>query len=395
MTRTSLILNDIQPSVTLAVTDKARALREKGKKVYAFAAGEPDFNPPEFIGDAAQAAFEAGYSKYTATVGIPDLREAIVRDVQRRKGWSYEVGDVLVSGGAKMVLYLAMQALLDPGDEVLIPRPYWVSYPEQVRLQRAVPVFLPCDGNFSIDPQVLEDHITEKTKLLILNSPSNPSGKVLGRDELAGWLDVLRRHPQVHVISDEIYDRLVYDGRECLSPVDVAPDLAERCMVVNGVSKSYAMTGWRIGWGLGPRDWIKGMGKLQGQMLSNPTSIAQHAAMAALNGPQEFFEDWLAQYTQRRNRMHERLVALDGVSCRLPEGAFYLFADVRPVIERLGASKKLNDDVDFAGYLLDAAGVASVPGTAFGMPGYLRFSFACSMEDIEEGMDRLEDAVKG
>ncbi len=343
MTQTSLLLNEIQPSVTLAVTDKARSLRAAGKKVYAFAAGEPDFNPPEFIGKAAFEAFAAGHSKYTATVGIPDLREAIVQEAKRRRGWSYEPGQVLVSGGAKMVLFLAMQALLDPGDEVLIPLPYWVSYPEQVRLNRAVPVFVPCNEDFGIDPKALEERITEKTKLLILNSPSNPSGKVMNRDELAALMDVLRKHPQVHVISDEIYDRLVYDGRECPSPVDVAPDLLERCMVVNGVSKSYAMTGWRIGWGLGPQDWIKAMAKLQGQMLSNPTSIAQHATLAALEGPQDFFDDWLQQYTQRRDRMHARLDALDGVTCRLPEGAFYLFANMQTWVDRFRDSQNVKN----------------------------------------------------
>ncbi|MFW6051161.1 MAG: pyridoxal phosphate-dependent aminotransferase [Myxococcota bacterium] len=388
-------LGVIQPSATVAISQRARELRAQGVDVLSFSVGEPDFDTPEHIKEAARRALAQGVGKYTAVRGLPELREAICADSKRRRGGvAHEPQEVVVSVGAKHALFNLALALYDEGDQVLIPAPYWVSYPEQVRIAGAEPVILetrPEDG-FVLRPEQLEAAITDRTKALLLCTPSNPTGAAYTADQLRAIADVATRH-NFWIIVDEIYGQLVYDGFEQRSIVEVAPELRDRIIVVDGVSKTYAMTGWRIGWMLGPSHVAKACDTLQGQSTTNPSAIAQQAAVAALTGPREPIEAMRAAFEERRDLIVRGLEAIDGIECRRPEGAFYAFANVRGLLGRRAGDTELTDDVAVARYLLEEARCAVVPGTPFGAPGFVRISYAASTDQIREGLRRIGDAV--
>lgn len=380
----------MKPSATVAISTKAKQLKAEGVDVLSFSVGEPDFETPTHIRRAAIEAIESGCSHYTAARGIPALRQAICQDSQKRRGIEHQPEEVVVSVGAKHSLFNIALTLFEEGDEVLIPAPYWVSYPAQVELAEAVPKVIEttaADG-YKLTPAQLEAAITDKTKGLILCSPSNPTGAAYSREELTALADVLRKS-RIWIVVDEIYGRLVYGDFEQHSLLSVAPDLRDRTIIVDGVSKTYAMTGWRIGWMLGPVAVAQACDKLQGQGTTNPTAVAQYAAIAALTGPQEPVEEMRATFEKRRARMVEGLRAIPGVQCDVPPGAFYAFCNVDDVI----AKSDLEDDLALAGYLLEQARCAVVPGSAFGAPGHLRLSYACSERQIDEGLARIKEAL--
>ncbi len=375
----------LAPSATVAMAERARVLREQGADVLAFAAGQPDFDTAEPIKQAAGRALAAGDTKYPPPAGKPELRQAVCDYLSRWCGLSYQPQQVCITPGAKDALALAFAALLDPGDEVLIPVPYWVSYPEQVRLFDGRPVFVRPrdDGSLKIDPEALAAACTQRTRVLVLNSPCNPSGVVYSRGELEAIAAVVRAHDLL-VVSDEIYHRLVYDGVEFVSFASLE-GMAGRTLTVNGVSKSFAMTGWRLGFAAGPQPLINAMVRLQGQTTGGPASFVQTAAIEALRGDQQAVEQMREAYQRRRRLMCDGLRALPGVRCCEPDGAFYVFADVSETFERLGVA-----DADaFAARLLDEAHVAVVSGSAFGMPTHVRLSFACSDAQITAGLERI------
>jgi len=369
-------------------------MRSRGIDVFAFAAGEPDFEPPQAVLDAAKKAIDAGASKYTAVTGIPALKEAICAATEGMRGWKPEPKNVCVSVGAKHVLFNLAMALFEPGDEVVIPKPYWVSYPEQVRLVGATPVLVDTreEDGWKLAPEKLERAITPRTKAVILCSPSNPTGAAYTEAETRALCEVLRKH-DCWLIVDEIYAELVYDGFKFASAAKIAPDLRERMVIVDGVSKTFAMTGWRIGWALAPAHLVKALDVIQGQSTTNPTAVAQHAAIAALKTPLADFERIRAMFEKRRDAMVAGLESISGVRCRKPEGAFYAFADVRGLYGLESQGKTLETDEDIAFWLLDRARVAGVAGTGFGMPGYIRFSYACSEERIRAGIESIREAV--
>lgn len=383
--RTSERVQRLAPSATVAMAERARVLREQGADVLAFAAGQPDFDTAEPIKQAAARALSAGDTKYPPPAGKPELRQAVCAYLSQWCGLAYEPRQVCITPGAKDALALAFAALLDPGDEVLVPVPYWVSYPEQVRLFDGRPVFIEprADGSLRLDPQALEAACTPRTRVLVLNSPCNPSGVVYRRDELEAIAEVVRRR-DLFVISDEIYHRLVYEGAEFVS-FAALDGMAGRTLTVNGVSKSFAMTGWRLGFAAGEQPVIDAMVRLQGQTTGGPASFVQTAAIEALTGDQSAVEQMREAYQRRRRLMCDGLRALPGVQCREPGGAFYVFADVRGTFNRLGVS----DADGFAFKLLDEAHVAVVSGSAFGMPTHVRLSFACSDEQIIAGLERI------
>jgi aspartate aminotransferase len=389
-------LDRIQPSATVAIAQRARELRSQGVDVLSFSVGEPDFDTPEHIRQAAKEAVDQGVGHYTAVRGIPELREAICEDSwHRRGGQQHKPEEVVVSVGAKHVLFNLALALYDEGDEVIVPAPYWVSYPEQVRLAGAEPVVVPGreENGFCLTPHELEGAISDRTKALILCSPSNPTGAAYTPEQLRALADVAVRH-SFWIIVDEIYGRLVYEGFDHRSLLEVAPELRDRLIIVDGVSKTFAMTGWRIGWMLGPEGVTKALDKLQGQSTTNPTAVAQHASRAALTGPQEPIEAMRQAFQVRRNDIVDGLNAIEGIHCRVPEGAFYAFANVQQLIGRKAQEgDELEDDMAVARYLLEQARCAVVPGTAFGAPGYVRISYAASQEQIREGLRRIEEAV--
>ncbi len=388
----------LKPSATVAVAQRARAMRAEGVDVLSFSLGEPDFDTPEHVVEAAARAMREGRTgRYTPVGGIAALREAIAEvSASRRGGHRHAPSEVVVSVGAKHALFNLALALFEPGDEVLIPTPAWVSYPAQVRLAGAEPRLLPTTAKtgFRLLPEQLEAAIGPRSRALILCSPSNPTGAAYDAESLRGLAEVLRRHPGVWVVVDEIYGELVYDGFEQRSLLEVAPDLRERLVVVDGVSKTYAMTGWRIGWVLAPGRVARAVEKIQGQSTTNPTAVAQYAALAALTGPRAPVERMLAAFTERRRLMVDGLRALPGVRCRFPEGAFYAFPDVSSLLGRRppGRDEPLEDDVALAEWLLETAHVALVPGVAFEAPGFLRMSYAASPASIEEGLGRLGSA---
>ncbi|MBW1758520.1 MAG: pyridoxal phosphate-dependent aminotransferase [Deltaproteobacteria bacterium] len=388
-------LSAVKPSATVAVAQRARELKAQGIDVLSFSVGEPDFDTPAHIREAAKKAIDSGATRYTAARGIPELREAICdASAKRRAGVTYEPSQVVVSVGAKHTLFNLALALYDEGDEVLIPAPYWVSYPEQVRLAGANPVIVQTteEQGFRMTPEALRAAITPKTKALILCSPSNPTGAAYTGEQLRALADVAAEH-NFWIIVDEIYGQLVYGGFEQKSIAEVAPDLKDRIIIVDGVSKTFAMTGWRIGWMLGPEYVTKACEKIQGQATTNPSSVAQHAAIAALRGPWEPMEEMRQAFEARRSIIVEGLNAIDGISCGMPEGAFYAFANVQALIGKEGGGKKLETDLDVAGYLLEEARCAVVPGTAFGAPGFVRISYAASNEMIREGLSRIGEAL--
>ncbi len=385
----------IQPSPTLAVDAKAKALKASGVDIVGFGAGEPDFDTPENIKDAAIKALKDGFTKYTPVGGTDELKEAIIKKFKNDNGLAYEKDEVIVSCGAKHSLYNIAEALFDPGDEVLIPAPYWVSYPPQAQLNDAVPVTVMTDekNSFVVTPELLEEKITDKTKAFILNSPSNPTGLGYNRKSLEALAEMAIKH-DFYIISDEIYERLVYDGFEHISIASLGDEIKSRTIVVNGLSKSHSMTGWRIGYAAGHKDVIKAMTKIQSQSTSNPTSIAQKASVEALNGPQDFFPPMHAEFDRRRKYMMERLLKMEGVTCVTPVGAFYTFPNMSAHYGKKFKDTAINSSLDLSAYLLDEANVAAVPGVAFGDDRYIRLSYAISMENIGKGLDRIEEALK-
>jgi aspartate aminotransferase len=383
----------IKPSPTLAITARAKALKAEGKDIIGLGAGEPDFDTPEHVKQAAIDAIHNGFTKYTAVDGTPELKAAITAKFRRENQLEYNDSQILVSCGGKQSFYNLAQALLGDADEVIIPAPYWVSYPDMVLLADAKPVILATgiDQNFKITAAQLDQAITEKTKLFVLNSPSNPTGAVYNRDELAELGEVLRRHPQVMVVTDDIYEHVMLDGQPFINILNVCPDLYERCIVLNGVSKAYSMTGWRIGYAAGPQWLIQGMKKIQSQSTSNPASISQVAAQAALEGDQSCIPVMLAAFKERHQFVVKQLNAIKGISCIPSLGAFYSFPDCSGAIAALD---QVNNDVEFAEYLINEAGVALVPGSAFGAPNYMRLSFATSMENLQKALERLDRVLQ-
>ena len=389
----SILSNRVQkvkPSATMAVTAKANELKAQGIKVVPMGSGEPDFDTPSNIQKAAVDAIRGGQTRYTAVDGTAQLKSAICDKFMRDNELEYSANEVMASCGGKQVFYNLCQAILDKGDEVIIPAPYWVSYPDMAILADATPVIIETDldQDFKITPKQLESSITEKSKLLVLNSPSNPTGAVYTREEIEELGKVLERHPQVYIISDDIYEHILLGDDDFVNIAMACPKLKDRTIILNGVSKAYAMTGWRIGYAAGPEDIIKAMKKIQGQSTSNPTSIAQAAAVEALNGDQVFIETMVEAFEQRHDFLLESLNAIEGIECPRSSGAFYSFPRVQGLIDRLG----LIDDVDFATYCLEKLNIALVPGSAFGAPGYVRLSFATSMDNIKEAVERLANA---
>ena len=378
----------VKPSATLEITAKAKALRAQGREIIGFGAGEPDFSTPEHIKEALLKALKEDFIYYTPAAGIPELREAIAEKLARENRLSYDPEEeVVVTPGAKMALYAAIQVLVERGDEVLIPSPWWVSYPAMVQLAEARPVFVPTyeEDGFRLLSDAIAERITRRTKLLILNSPCNPTGAVLSRDDLKAIAEVCEEH-DIFVISDEIYEYIIYDGEEHVSIASLG-SMKERVVTVNGLSKAYSMTGWRVGYAAGPGEVIRAMTRLQAHSVSNVTSFVQRAAVAALQGPRDEVERMVKAFDERRRRIVRELRSIPGVSCVLPKGAFYAFPNF---------SAYDRDSFRLANYLLDRAGVAVVPGAAFGEEGegYLRFSFATSMENIKEGMRRTKRALE-
>lgn len=389
----SATLSRVKPSPTIAVTNKARELKAAGKDVIGLGAGEPDFDTPDNIKAAAKAAIDAGHTKYTAVDGLPELKEAICAKFKRDNGLDYTPAQVSVGTGGKQILYNALVATLNPGDEVLIPAPYWVSYPDMVLLAGGEPVAIECpiENNFKLTPEQLEAAITPKTKWLIFNSPSNPTGAGYTWDELKALTDVLMKHPHVWVMTDDMYEHLVYDDFKFTTPAQVEPALYERTLTVNGVSKAYAMTGWRIGYAGGPADLIKAMAKVQSQSTSNPCSIAQWAAVEALNGTQDFIPKNNEVFKGRRDLVVSMLNQANGISCPVPEGAFYVFPSCAGTIGKTAPSGKvIESDEDFVSELLEAEGVAVVHGSAFGLGPNFRISYATSTEALEEACTRIQ-----
>ncbi|MGH6934398.1 MAG: aspartate transaminase [Dongiaceae bacterium] len=390
-------LDRIKPSPTIAVTQKARELKAAGRDVIGLGAGEPDFDTPDNIKTAAVAAIQRGDTKYTDVDGTPALKQAIVAKFKRENGLDYKPEQISVGTGGKQVLYNALTATVEAGDEVIMPAPYWVSYPDIVMLAEGRPVFVPCHQNnrFKLLPEDLEAAITPKTKWLILNSPSNPTGAAYTRDELKALTDVLMRHPQVWVLTDDIYEHLVYDGFQFATPAQVEPRLYERTLTMNGVSKAYCMTGWRIGYAGGPVPLIKAMAKLQSQSTSNPSSVSQAAAVEALNGPQDFIPRNNAVFKERRDLVVDLLNKVPGLSCPRPEGAFYVYPSCAGAIGKTTPQGKvIKTDDDFVTYLLEAEGVAAVQGSAFGMSPYFRISYATATELLREACMRIQRACQ-
>ncbi len=383
----------IKPSVTLAIAAKAGRLRSEGVDVINFSAGEPDFDTPERIKAAAVEALKQGMTKYTDVKGIEPLRQAITQKYQREYGLDYQISEVLVSCGAKHSLYNVFQAVVNPGDEVLIPAPYWVSYADMALLAGGIPKIIQTGegAGFRITVQQLADALSWRTRVFVLNSPSNPTGASYNKNELVAIAQVLEKNNCL-IIADDIYEKIVYDNFEIQNLVALAPSLRDRIVIVNGVSKTYAMTGWRIGYALGSPAVIGAAGKIQSQSTSNPTSIAQAAALEAIQGPQEDVLMMVGEFQKRRNVMVERLNAIDGVQCLKPQGAFYVFANVAPFIGKSANGKKLGSPCDIADYLLEEAKVAAVPGEDFGSMEHIRLSYATSLENIEEGCRRMRDS---
>jgi len=391
-------LSRVKPSPTIAVTQKAAELKAAGKDVIGLGAGEPDFDTPQNIKDAAKAAIDAGKTKYTAVDGIPELKKAICAKFKRENGLDYTPAQVTVGTGGKQVLYNALVATLNAGDEVIIPAPYWVSYPDMVLLAGGTPVFVegPMQTGYKITGEQLEAEITPNTKWFIFNSPSNPSGAGYSRTELKELTDVLMRHPHVWVMTDDMYEHLVFGDFEFCTPAQVEPGLYDRTLTCNGVSKAYAMTGWRIGYAAGPEALIKAIGKVQSQSTSNPSSISQWAAVEALNGPQDYIGTSRAAFERRRNLVVGMLNEAEGIRCPMPEGAFYVYPSVAGCIGKTSAAgTKITDDEVFATALLEETGVAVVFGAAFGLSPNFRVSYATSDEALTEACTRIQRFCAG
>ena len=382
----------VKPSPTLAITARAAALRAEGKDVIGLGAGEPDFDTPDHIKAAAIEAINSGKTKYTAVDGTASLKQAIIDKFKRDNDFDYSAEQILVSVGGKQSFYNLAQAILDAGDEVIIPAPYWVSYPDMTLLADGVPVVVECgaDTQFKITPEQLATAITPKTRLFVINSPSNPTGMAYSKDELAALGEVLRQHPHVLIATDDMYEHILWDAGSFVNILNACPHLTDRTMVLNGVSKAYSMTGWRIGYAAGPASIIKAMKKIQSQSTSNPTSISQYAAEAALNGSQQCIADMMVHFKQRHDYVVDRLNKMPGVECLSTDGTFYVFPSVTGLIDAIDG---VNDDLELAEYLIEKAGVALVPGSAFGSPGFARISIATSMENLSNALDRIEKVI--
>ena len=390
-------LEKIKPSATLALAAKAAELKSQGKNVIGLSVGEPDFDTPDHIKDAGKKAMDDGKTKYTPVPGTPDLRKAVAEKFKRENNLDYKPEQVIVGTGGKQVLYNAFMSTLNPGDEVIIAAPYWLSYPEMVQLCEGKPVIVQTDAKdgFKMTPEALEKAITDDTKWLIINSPSNPTGAAYTREELKALGEVLKKHEHVWVMTDDIYEHLVYDNFKFSTIAEVVPELYDRTLTINGVSKAYAMTGWRIGYAAGPAELIKEMSKVQGQSTSNPSSISQAAALAALNGDQTFLDDWREKFQERRDLVVGLLNQADGLSCETPEGAFYVYCSCEGAIGKTTPSGKvIANDTDFCNYLLEEHNVVVVPGVEFGMSPYFRVSYALDKETLTDACERIQKACK-
>ncbi|MBF0320734.1 MAG: pyridoxal phosphate-dependent aminotransferase [Nitrospirae bacterium] len=385
----------VKPSATLSIDTKAKEMKASGIDVISFAVGEPDYDTPDNIKAAAIKAINEGFTKYTPVGGIPELKNAIAGKLQKDNNLQYKPNEILVSVGAKHSLYNAAQALYSEGDEVIIPAPYWVSYPDQVLLNDATPVIVETSEEdlFVVSPEALSKAITKKTRAIVLNYPSNPTGFTYGKKALEAIAEIVVKN-DIYVISDEIYEKLLYDGLKHVSIASIGPEIKKRTIVINGFSKTYAMTGWRVGYAAGDAAVIKAMENIQSQSTSNPTSISQKAAIEAINGPQDFIPVMLEEFDRRRKHMVTELNAIDGVSCKMPQGAFYAFANIKGYLGKRSANMVIKDSSDMALYLLEEAAIALVPGSAFGAEGYIRLSYATSMEKIQEGLARIKAALK-
>lgn len=389
-------LKVIKPSPTIAVTTKARELKAAGKNVIGLGAGEPDFDTRINIKDAAITAINNGETKYTAVDGTPELKAAIKQKFAKENNISYEANEISVGTGAKQVLYNTFMASLNEGDEVIIPAPYWVSYPDIILLSGGTPIIVECGlkQNFKITPKQLEDNITSKTKWLILNSPSNPTGAAYTKDELTELANILKKHPNIYILSDDIYEHIVYDDFKFTTIAEIAPELKERTITLNGVSKAYSMTGWRIGFAGGNKDLIKAISIIQSQSTSNPSSISQAAAIEALNGPQEYIKENALMFQGRRDLVLNRLNDIPGLSTFKPQGAFYVFPYCADLFgKKTPKGEVIKNSTELAGYLLEDALVAVVPGSAFGTEGYFRISYATSNELLEQACERIKNSL--
>jgi len=395
MSMLSRRVRSINPSPTLAITAEAKRMKAQGIDVVGFGAGEPDFDTPDHIKEAAKKALDRGFTKYTPASGMRELKEAVCRKLKEENGLEYEPDQVLISCGAKHSIFNAILALCDEGDEVILPSPYWVSYPEMIKLAQAKPVIIKTtqENSFKITSQQLEEAISSKTKLFILNSPSNPTGMIYTKDELRIISDILTE-ARIYCISDEIYEKIIYDGWEHTSIASLNPRIKELTILVNGVSKTYSMTGWRIGYAAGPKEIIQAMSNLQSHSTSNPTSVSQVAAIAALQSSQEEVRRMVDEFQRRRDHIVKRLNRIPGISCLKPPGAFYAFPDISRIIGKSYNEKIIRNSISLAQLLLYEAKVAVVPGAAFGADEHLRFSYATSMENIDKGLDRVEEFVK-
>lgn len=393
-------LSNIKPSPTIAVSMKANELKASGKNIISLGMGEPDFDTPQHIKNAAINAINQGDTKYTAVDGTANLKKAIINKFARENQLSYKASEVIVSTGAKQVIYNALIATINPLDEVIIPAPYWVSYPDMVLLAGGVPVIAQSssENNFKITAHELKSKITSKTKWLILNSPSNPTGACYNQDELQSLVEVLIENPHVYILTDDIYEHLIFDDLQFYTLPQIAPQLKDRCLVVNGVSKAYAMTGWRIGYGAGPEKLIKAMSMIQSQSTSSPSSISQAASVEALNGNQDYIQQGKKIFQQRRDLVVSMLNKIEGIECNQPNGAFYVFPSCKKLLGKKaiisGVEQIIKDDNDFATYLLEEALVAVVPGVAFGASGFFRISYAASEDFLKDSMSRIAKACE-
>jgi aspartate aminotransferase len=385
-------VSGIKPSPTLEIDAKARALKSQGIDIIGFGIGEPDFNTPDNIKETAIKAIRDGFTKYTAVSGIDELKDAIIEKFKKDNDLNYDRSEIIVSCGAKHSLYNIAQAIFNPGDEILIPAPYWVSYPDQVILNDATPVIVKTGNDFLLTPEGLKEKITPKTRAIILNSPSNPTGMAYDKKSLESIAEIAVRH-KIYIISDEIYEKIIYDGFEHISIASLGKEIKAITLVANGVSKAYSMTGWRIGYTAGPKEIISAMSNIQSQSTSNPASVSQKAAIEALRGPQDSVKKMVEEFDRRRKYMVKRLNRMEGVSCIMPRGAFYAFPNVSSLYGKSFDGKVIKDSYDMAGYLLEEAKVAIVPGDPFGADEYIRLSYATSMENIEKGLDRIGEAL--
>ena len=394
MVELSHSIKRIKPSATMAVTQKARELKAAGKDIIGLGAGEPDFDTPENIKKAAIQAINDGDTKYTPVDGTPELKKAIKAKFKRENNLDYELDEISVGTGGKQIIFNAFAVSLNESDEVIIPAPYWVTYPDVVNYFNGKPIFVQCgeESGFKITPQQLENTINQSTKWFILNSPSNPTGSCYTKNELLDLANVLKKYPHVNIMTDDLYEHLIYDDNEFHTFASIAPELKERILTLNGVSKAYAMTGWRIGYAGGNASLIKAMGKLQSQSTSNPTSISQAAAVEALNGDNSFIAERAKVFKGRRDFLINEFTSMNGITCRVPEGAFYVFPSCKGVIGKVDESNnKITNDEEFTTSLLEHAGVAVVQGSAFGLEGYFRISYATSDENLKNACVRMRD----